>query len=196
MQILSKAFGAYKTNCYILKLNSSEIIIDPGQGSYNWIKENCQNILAVLNTHGHFDHSFDNRLLQDEGHKIYIHKDDSFMIRDDPFNMLEMSCEADFEVSGGDRFKFGDFEVEFMHFPGHTPGCCMIAINGEIFSGDFIFKGSIGRYDFPYSNRANMITSLKKALEIEENFNLHPGHGRSTTLKDEVTTLKYFLANA
>ena len=59
MEILSKPCGDFMTNCYILKGKSGEIVIDPGQGSFAWITQNTDRILAVLNTHGHFDHTFD-----------------------------------------------------------------------------------------------------------------------------------------
>ena len=59
-------------------------------------------------------------------------------------------------------------KVKFHHFPGHTPGCSMIEINRTFFSGDFIFKGTIGRFDFPNSSSTQMKKSLNKILGILE----------------------------
>lgn len=195
MKILSKAFGAVMTNCYILKDELGEIVIDPGEGSYTWIKKHCKNILAVLNTHGHYDHTYDDALLQEDGCKIYIHKDDAFWIINDPMGLVK-SCSPDVLVNGDDEFKIGNFVVKFHHFPGHTPGCCMVEINDVMFSGDFLFLGSIGRYDFPFSNRKDMKNSLQKIKTISQksqNFTLYPGHGAITTLDKERDTIEYFL---
>ena len=69
----------------------------------------------------------------------------------------------------------------------------MIKINGTVFSGDVLFKGSIGRYDFPYSNADDMKNSLLKILQIKENFEIYPGHGQKSNLNDERKTIEYFL---
>ncbi|MBQ3674658.1 MAG: MBL fold metallo-hydrolase, partial [Campylobacter sp.] len=84
MEILSKPCGDFMTNCYIIKGNSGQIVIDPGQDSFSWITQNTDRILAVLNTHGHFDHTFDDENLQILGHKIYIHEKDAFFLEKDP----------------------------------------------------------------------------------------------------------------
>ncbi|CZE48424.1 MBL fold metallo-hydrolase [Campylobacter geochelonis] len=196
MEIIKKAFGSVVTNCYIVKTDAGELVIDPGEGSYGWIKQNTSNILAVLNTHAHYDHVFDDGLLQADGLKVYIHKDDDFMLNSTQHGLLPTPCKADVLASDGDEFKFGandEVSVKFHHFAGHTPGCCMLEIGGVMFSGDFLFNGSIGRYDFPFSSAVEMKKSLLKALKIEENFTLYPGHGVSTTLFNERETMEYFL---
>ena len=65
----------------------------------------------------------------------------------------------------------------------------MIEINGVIFSGDFLFRGSIGRWDFPYSDKNEMIKSLEKCKKLEGDFTLYPGHGAISTLRDERASL-------
>ena len=80
-----------------------------------------------------------------------------------------------------------------MFFPGHTPGCSMIKIGDFIFSGDFIFKRSIGRSDFPYSSDDLMQDSLRRFGEIPYDMVLYPGHGESTTIKAEQGNLRFFL---
>ena len=194
MQILKRAFGEYATNCYILKGEQGDLVIDPGQGSFDWVMQNTGKIAAVLNTHGHFDHVYDDAKLQRMGAKIYIHEDDAFMLRTDPFETMPEPIEADVLIKGQEQsLEIAGFNVKFSLFAGHTPGSCMIEAGGVIFSGDVIFKGSIGRWDFPFSSGAQMRESLHKILQIEGDFTLYPGHGPNTSLAAERQNLKYFL---
>ena len=194
MQILKRAFGEYATNCYILKGEQGDLVIDPGQGSFDWVMQNTGKIAAVLNTHGHFDHVYDDAKLQRAGAKIYIHEDDAFMLRTDPFETMPEPIEADVLIKGQEQsLEIAGFNVKFSLFAGHTPGSCMIEVDGVIFSGDVIFKGSIGRWDFPFSSGAQMRESLHKILQIEGDFTLYPGHGPNTSLAAERQNLKYFL---
>ena len=194
MQILKKAFGEYATNCYILKGEQGDLVIDPGEGSFDWVMQNTGKIAAVLNTHGHFDHVYDDAKLQRAGAKIYIHESDAFMLRADPFETLPEPIEADVLVKGQEQsLEIAGFNVKFSLFAGHTPGSCMIEVDGAIFSGDVIFKGSIGRWDFPFSSGEQMRESLHKILQIKGDFTLYPGHGPNTSLAAERQNLKYFL---
>ena len=194
MQILKKAFGEYATNCYILKGEQGDLVIDPGQGSFDWVMQNTGKIAAVLNTHGHFDHVYDDAKLQRAGAKIYIHEEDAFMLRADPFETMPEPIEADMLIKGQEQsFEIAGFNIKFSLFAGHTPGSCMIEAGGVIFSGDVIFKGSIGRWDFPFSSGEQMRESLHKILQIKGDFTLYPGHGPNTSLAAERQNLKYFL---
>ncbi|WP_298028694.1 MBL fold metallo-hydrolase [uncultured Campylobacter sp.] len=194
MQILKKAFGEYVTNCYILKGEQGDLVIDPGEGSFDWVMQNTGKIAAVLNTHGHFDHVYDDAKLQRTGAKIYIHEEDAFMLRADPFETMPEPIEADVLVKGQEQsFEIAGFNVKFSLFAGHTPGSCMVEADGVIFSGDVIFKGSIGRWDFPFSSGEQMRESLHKILQIKGDFTLYPGHGPNTSLAAERQNLKYFL---
>lgn len=193
MKILTKAFGEYVTNCYILKSEQGDLVIDPGEGSFDWVMQNTGKIAAVLNTHGHYDHVYDDAKLQRAGAKIYIHESDAFMLRADPFETLQEPLQPDVLVSDGQEFVLGGFNVKFHLFAGHTPGSCMIEAGGAIFSGDVIFKGSIGRWDFPFSNGEQMRESLHKILQIKGDFALYPGHGPNTSLAAERQNLRYFL---
>ena len=115
MEILSRAFGTLATNCYIAKFGDKSVVIDPGQGSFEWICENAGQILAVINTHGHFDHVWDNFFLQKSGAKIYIHKDDAFMIEDDPFGMLKSRVQADVKFNEGKIILGCDLQTKFLN---------------------------------------------------------------------------------
>ena len=116
------------------------------------------------------------------------------MLRADPFETMPESIEADVLIKGQEQsLEIAGFNVKFSLFAGHTPGSCMIEVDGVIFSGDVIFKGSIGRWDFPFSSGEQMRESLHKILQIKGDFTLYPGHGANTSLAAERQNLKYFL---
>lgn len=194
MKIIYKAFGDFATNCYIAYKQNKAFIIDPGVGAQNWIlneiKTKNLNPIAILCTHGHFDHVNDVALLKDELKvPVYIHKDDAFMLEvGNQFGFKFKPCKPDFAVDEG-VYEEGLEKFEYMHFPGHTPGCSMIKIDDVIFSGDFLFQSSVGRWDFEYSNAQDMIKSLQKCAKLEGEYTLYPGHGASTTLKTEQANL-------
>ncbi len=186
MELKAKAMGDYQTNCYIVTVDGKDIIIDPGIGATEWVVENTKNPVAILNTHGHFDHVWSNRELKERlNTPIYIPKGDSFMLKDDPFSQGTPKSEPDFEIDGDKKFKIADIEIEYIHFPGHTPGNSVIIIEDCCFSGDFIFENSIGRVDFPYSSPDDMRDSIKKFLKLDYDKKIYPGHGGATTIKRE-----------
>jgi hydroxyacylglutathione hydrolase len=180
MEILARPFGEFQTNCYIV---DKKIIIDPGMGAFEWIKENVKDPIAVINTHGHFDHMWDDKKVKEYFNiPVYIHRDDAFFLQNDPFGFNPPKVKPDFLLDEGE-YKIGDFDVLIRHFPGHTPGSVTIEIDEFMFSGDFVFDGSIGRIDFPYSDEKKMKESIKKFLKIPYDKIIHPGHGFSTTIK-------------
>lgn len=228
---LCRAFGAYETNCYIVQTPQGEFIIDPGMGSAQWVLESSPNPLAILLTHGHFDHIFDVAKIKAARPEIplYCPRDDGFMLESDCFdtgltpyqfgaNDVLVRCEK-----GRSDFTLGGVEISYLHFPGHTPGCSVVCLSqrdsaaeglesgaakeiariqkASIYSGDFIFKRSIGRYDFPYSSAADMRESLQRfsALELaglgdEGDIEIFPGHGDSTLLSYEQENVQLWIA--
>ncbi len=194
IKIKKKPCGPYMTNCYIVDRGDSQLIIDPGIGADSWVKENVTNPIAILNTHGHFDHVWSNQELKNYYNiPIYTPREDAFMLKNDPFSQGTPPSSPDIEVSGDEEFDIGNFRVKFLFFPGHTPGCSAILIEDAFFSGDFIFKNSIGRVDFPFSSPEDMKNSIKKFLRLEENYKVFPGHGENTTVFEEQKTVPAWL---
>jgi glyoxylase-like metal-dependent hydrolase (beta-lactamase superfamily II) len=194
MEIKIQPMGAYQTNCYIVTIDGKDLIIDPGVDATSWIEKNVTNPIAILNTHGHFDHVWSNKEVKEKLNiPIYCPKEDSFMLENDPFSQGTPSSKADIEVDGDETFDFDGIKVKFHIFAGHTPGCSAIQINDALFSGDFIFKGSIGRVDFPYSNPEDMKKSIHKVLNWNDDLKIYPGHGPSSTLFKEKSSLKAWL---
>ncbi|WP_241993642.1 MBL fold metallo-hydrolase [Helicobacter sp. MIT 05-5293] len=200
VEILSQAFGEYQTNCYICKFPQGEIIIDAGMGATQWVIQNAPHPLAILNTHGHFDHIWSNAALKEyfPHTPLVCPKLDCFMLESDCFGTGVLPSKADIMVECDKTIQDMDFEgvkVRFYHFPGHTPGCSMVEIQDNFFSGDFIFHRSIGRSDFPYSSTQDMLDSLIRFQAIPNNPNkiIYPGHGIPTNLHDEQTNVQFWI---
>lgn len=194
MKIKYRAMGDYQTNCYIVSINEKELIIDPGMNALPWIKNNVNNPVAILNTHGHFDHVWSNDIVKKEFNiPIYCPKDDVFMLENDPLMRNTPPSIADIEINPDETIELLDTKIIFHHFPGHTPGCSAIEINDNLFSGDFIFQGSIGRVDFPFSSPEDMKKSLQKVLSWDQDFTIYAGHGVPTNLHKEKASLKAWL---
>ncbi len=112
MQIIKQACGAYETNCYILFGEHGEIIIDPGFDALHSSKT-CKNPLAILNTHGHYDHVWDNeKVKQAYQIPIYIHKNDTFML-EDPFNQGFMPSKANYLIDDENIISIGGLDFNF-----------------------------------------------------------------------------------
>ena len=194
MQIKIQPMGATQTNCYIVTVEGKDFIIDPGMGATKWVIDNVTNPVAILNTHGHFDHVWSNQAVQDALNiPIYCPKGDVFMLTDCPLGQSVPPSDADYEVVGDEELELEGVKIKFRLFPGHTPGCSIIEIGDVWFSGDFLFQQSIGRWDFPFSSGEAMAKSLEKALTIQDDFTIYPGHGMSTTLKMEQKVIPYWI---
>lgn len=190
MEILVKPCGDFYTNCYIV---DRKIIIDPGVDAFDFVKSHVKKPVAIINTHGHFDHIWDDKKIKEYFDiPIYIHKNDAFMLEEDIFGYNSPKVKADVLMEEGE-YEIGGYEVKIRHFPGHTPGSVTIEIGDEMFSGDFIFDGSIGRVDFPYSDPLDMKKSIKKFLEIPYDKRVLPGHGAATTIKKAQNFLPMWL---
>ncbi len=194
MQIKIQPMGPPQTNCYIISIDGKDLIVDPGIGATQWVLNHTSNPIAILNTHGHYDHIWSNAELQEKLKiPLYIPKDDAFMLEKDPLGRGAPISKADVLVDGDEEINIEGIKVKYRHFPGHTPGNSIIEIGDIWLSGDFLFQQSIGRWDFPYSSGEQMLESLEKVMKIEEDFTLYPGHGMSTTLKQEQRILPMWI---
>ena len=194
MTIKVQPMGVYQTNCYIATVDGKDFIIDPGVNATKWVKENVTNPVAILNTHGHFDHVWSNAELQkDLGVKLYTPKGDVMLLKETSWVPGLPPSTPDVEIVGDEELDFDGVKVKFRHFPGHCPGCSTIEIGDAMFSGDFIFERSIGRTDFPYSNPSDMKKSLEKFKLLDFDKTIYPGHGGTTTIKQEQKHSDYWI---
>ncbi len=188
----------FAANCYILKDEESgeALVVDPGVCDSRFeamLRETgISKLRYILLTHGHFDHIFGvSELKKNFGGDIVIHEADAECLGNEKASLAYYFREgqnrdkADITVSDGDELAFGKYTIGVMHTPGHTPGCVCYIIEDMMFSGDTLFKGSIGRTDFPHSDVKQMIASLRKLVAIEGDYNVYPGHEGATTLSRE-----------
>lgn len=155
--------GYLQANCYILKKEKECIIIDPGDEKNKIIKEiKDSKPIAIITTHNHFDHVGALKALQ-EYYQI-------------PTYNIENLEEKEYQ--------FGSFKFEIIYTKGHADTCITIYFKQEkvMFTGDFLFKDSIGRIDLDTSNEKDMNISLKKIKQYPDDITIYPGHGESTNL--------------
>ncbi|MGM9551650.1 MAG: MBL fold metallo-hydrolase [Clostridia bacterium] len=189
MQIRKFVIGQFGTNCYILG-DKKVTLIDPGanaEGIINYLNKENMILEKILVTHGHFDHVAALKELREKTNaKVYMHKDDICMLGDMEKSLGFMAkvtpekCEIDVVLSGGEKIEVGDEVLEVLHTPGHSQGSVSYMGKDIVFSGDLIFRGSIGRYD--YGDYNTEIQSIEKLLsKLSDTATIFPGHGEETT---------------
>lgn len=201
LNILVKPAGIYAANCYIVFSEKTRkgIVIDPGGDAYEIVsdlnKNNIQVEYIVL-THGHGDHIGGVKELKEKlKAPVVIHNEDADMLQDASLNlsntmsMGEIKITPDKTVEDGDTLVFGELKAMIVHTPGHTKGGMCLLIEGNLFCGDTIFKGSVGRSDLYGGNHEALINSIKeKILTLPDNIMLYPGHGQPTTVGEQRAT--------
>lgn len=195
MKLKTLLLGTMQTNCYVVINDDNHcFVVDPGANGkkvMRYLSENELILDAILLTHGHFDHIGAVDYLSQNYHcPVYIHHEDINLLSDAKENLSVY--ETPFTITtpvieSKDEMMIAGFELKWLHLPGHCPGSSMIYLpkEGIIFSGDVLFKGSIGRFDFPNSSKYDTLKSLDKIKAFDFDAKVYPGHGPETTLKDE-----------
>ena len=195
MEILSFSLGALNTNAYLVFCPKTRagLIIDPSDEA-NFLSEKIlrEKIkpLAIVATHGHFDHLLAaNELQLAFGIPFLIHQNDqkilSTLQKSASWHLRrKMSEEPPKKLSflkEGEKICFGKEWLTVIELPGHTPGSIGLYNFSQkiLFSGDTIFKDGVGRADFAYSSPENLTQSLQKIREKFAGFRIFPGHGES-----------------
>lgn len=186
------ADNPFGTNCWAVSADGSDeaVVVDPGfePGRIRAMVEGGgRRLAAALATHGHADHVASVPQVC-EGIPLYIHEADELALSDQRSWGAGMPIDADLRpdevrtVRDGDVLDFAGFRIQVLHTPGHTPGHVCYVTDGFVFSGDLVFRGSIGRYDFPNSSGDDMVASLRRFLELPDRTLVYPGHGPETTV--------------
>jgi hydroxyacylglutathione hydrolase len=200
MTIQTLILGPMQANCYLLECNKthSAIVIDPGDDADQvlyLLNERKLKLEIIINTHGHIDHIAANTDLKEKTTaKLYIHCADADMITNQHRNLSAFvgmpfaSVPPDRLLDDGDIINAGEMSLKVIHTPGHSPGSICLLADNAIFTGDLLFAGSIGRYDFPGSSYDLIMESLKKIMEFSDDLVVYPGHGPETTIGEERLT--------
>ena len=197
--------GAVATNCYIAenKKTKEALIIDPGDNAariVQIIKEDGVVPVAVLLTHGHFDHAMAAQEVAEQyGIKIYAHETEKETLETPQINLSGMigrtlTFHADCYVKDGDILNLAGFEIRVLHTPGHTQGGVSYYVEkeGVLFSGDTLFCCSVGRSDFATSSTSALIRSIKEKLFLlPDETKVFPGHMGATTIGNEKVNNPY-----
>ena len=200
--------GMLACNCYVLapRKGSDAIVVDPGQRAMGTLRrildENRLTPAAVLLTHGHIDHIWSAQKVADAfGCPAFIHPEDRHMLSD-PIRGVgprlgQIALSALFrepkQVVDLDRdgavLDFGGLAVTVDHTPGHTRGSVVFRVDGHAFTGDTLFKQSVGRTDLPGGSGNALLSSIvEKLLVLDDDTLVLPGHGESSTIGAERRT--------
>ena len=186
-------------NCYIvIDEENASVVIDPSKdydGIVNYIKKNQLTLKGVLLTHGHFDHIRGvDRLINEFNCPLFVGFYDVEMIKKPNLNCSGMLGE-DYSVkatpqtvSDGEILNLLKEDIKVFETPGHTAGSVSYYLKDSklLFTGDFLFRCSVGRCDLPTGSNKQMDESLKRISKIDNYIKIYPGHGPTTSLDFEL----------
>lgn len=192
------SLGMWQTNCYLLSFpeRREAVLIDagfePGPVLDNLARDGLK-LQAILLTHGHLDHIAGVREVQTAtGAPVYIHAIDAPMLTDPDRNgsgrhgLNVTAPEPDVLVEEGTPVELCGVSFDVLFVPGHTPGHVCYRLGGDLFAGDTLFAGSIGRTDFPGGSHEQLIDGIRtKILTLPPDTRVWPGHGPDTTVAQE-----------
>ena len=191
--------GPVQTNCYFAINDDTKevLVIDPGASADQLAKKICQEKLtpiAILLTHGHFDHAggaeelakhFDIKIYAEEHEKETL---DTLSLNLSGWEGVQKTYHADVFLKNEQEIDLAGFHIRVFHTPGHTVGgCCYyFPYQNVVFSGDTLFCTSVGRTDFPKGRAAQIIRSIKeKLLPLPDETTVYTGHNDITTIGTE-----------
>lgn len=181
------------SNCYGILTEKAAIVVDPGKYTLEiaqFLKDNAHKTRLILITHAHYDHIGGALQLRKEtGVKIAIGKNEEFALSDRAFNLSGKftppipAFNADYTIEDEEQFTVGDITVTAYETPGHTVGGMCYLIGDNLFSGDMLFSGTVGRIDLPGGNMSDMKESLDRIMWLfNDEIKVYSGHGQTTTI--------------
>jgi glyoxylase-like metal-dependent hydrolase (beta-lactamase superfamily II) len=187
--------NSFETNCWLIAADGTDdaVVVDPGFSPDRvraMLGAGGKRPVAVLATHGHFDHIGSAAEFCGDDLPLFIHEADVLALTDpDRWGAGYLTPPVEVKdvrtVVGGDVLTFAGFRMEIVHTPGHTPGSICFLTDGWVLTGDLVFAGAIGRSDFPNSSPEDMHRSLRRFLEMPDELDVFPGHGPRTTVGRE-----------
>jgi glyoxylase-like metal-dependent hydrolase (beta-lactamase superfamily II) len=194
--MLTTYFSGLTMNCFLFFCPETRkgILIDPGDdapGLIKWAEANDVELERIVLTHGHIDHiGAVPDLRSTYGLALSIHQDDLTMLANPTLNVSVFAAKtlsldtADVNIlAHGDVIRVGNVTAEVLHTPGHTPGGICLKTADGVFSGDTLFKGSVGRTDFPGGSMKSLVTGIQAQLmTLPDSTAVFPGHEETTTI--------------
>ena len=197
-------------NCYVINDETKEcVIIDCGalteteqNAVITYINEEGLKPVHNLGTHGHLDHHFgDAAILSAFNLQPEVAQGDKVLMqhpREAALQMLGMDLNIDLpagnlKLTENEEVKFGSHTFKIIRTPGHSPGSVSFycAEENVLFTGDTLFKGSIGRTDFPGGSMFQIISSLRELAQLPDKTIVYPGHGPQTSIGFELAHNPY-----
>lgn len=212
MIVESQAVGPFFKNGFVVGCEETKeaVLIDPGDEVASLLafaERSGLSIRHILLTHAHVDHVTGVAAAKKAlGVPVYLHRDDLFLYE----RAVEMGAMFGLQVepqppvdvfyTPGHVIRFGTYEVRVLHTPGHCPGgvCLQIGKNGtagsELFVGDTLFAGAIGRTDLPGGDYDTLIAAIRNVLlPLGDHAIVHSGHGPDTTIGQERRTNRFLI---
>ncbi len=197
LKITTYPLGPIQTNCYLIQDEQNNcLVIDPGEEGLHLIKkieEKSLRPVAILLTHGHFDHIGAVDIVRDHfGIPVYIHENEQNTLTNPEENgstrypglPLVQNRKADQFLKEEGMLEIGPFSMEVRHTPGHSTGSVSFIFEADQLAivGDTLFRESIGRTDLPGGHTETLLSSIQnKLLTLDGAYTIYPGHGMPTT---------------
>ena len=200
MELIQYVVGPISTNCYFIvnKDTKETVIVDPGDEAELLIDRiDLQNLkpVAILLTHGHFDHVGGAARIEEEYKiPIYASRAEEETLKDPHINRTEVFDRTPTVYHATDFLddeqiiELAGFKIKVLYTPGHTPGgvCYYLPDEGCVFSGDTLFYNSVGRTDFPKSSTESLINGIReKLMGLDDSVLVLTGHDARTTIGEE-----------
>jgi len=183
--------GLLQVNCYLIwaEGSSEAAVIDPGGGGRKILaslREKNLELRYIIQTHGHWDHTGAAAFLaRKTSAPVYLHPADH-----DPKSLIgklfRITQPSLLPLQDGQTLPLGPLSIKVMHTPGHSPGSVCLLVEDCLFTGDLLFAGGVGRFDFKGGSFRELVKSLRERLApLPDRLRVYPGHGPDTLLGQE-----------
>ncbi|MDZ4788289.1 MAG: MBL fold metallo-hydrolase [Blastochloris sp.] len=201
MKIQTYTGGLAETNAYLVEVEGGFLAIDAPEGFLNFLKQEKVKVLALVLTHGHWDHMWDAAAIVEWAKcPVYYHQADVPLMTQ-PEIMKNFGLPVDLKpvkatrfLDQGDTYSLAPSKFTILHIPGHCLGsiCLYEKEAGLIFGGDVLFQGGVGRWDLPGGSQVQLIQGIqKKLMTLPSATVVYPGHGDPTTIGEEKNSNPY-----
>lgn len=194
MKLYRLLSGPLRVNSYFLVGEDGNAVLIDGGENYKLIKETQEKyglkVKALLLTHAHFDHAGNAAQIAADGATVYVSEKDGIKLASGDTLAARFGRKAqpvkDFvTIKDGDVLDLFGIKIEVLETAGHTDGSLTFRTENALFTGDTLFKESVGRTDFPTGNFEELVKSVQRLFSLEGDYDVYPGHDEFTTLSHE-----------